>query len=127
MSLREKMSEDANVDQLLRLHDRIVGRPAVLDWVDDMLSITTDAVCADDGRTGMCEIRPERLIPKFGGWDTLKARCVWGRSDSVTERRTASAPALFVHIWPVWLSGQHRRRELYIIVGLARYIHHKYD
>ncbi len=56
----EEVSEDANVDQLQH-HGFAEGRLAVLDWVDGMLSVATEPVCADDIRVGMFKIRLKSL------------------------------------------------------------------
>ena len=54
------MPKDTYVDQL-HPHGGAVSRQMSLARIDVMLGFATDGVCADDGRTGMVEIRAEGL------------------------------------------------------------------
>ena len=54
------MPENTYVDQL-HPHGEVVSWQMSLARIDVTLGIATDGVCADDGRTGMVEIRAEGL------------------------------------------------------------------
>ena len=55
--LREKMSQDANVDELRPL--RLVARRSTI--LDQVFGEATGGVCTDDVGIGMCEVRIEWL------------------------------------------------------------------